>query len=246
MNLTELYNDNKDVEVIYWPWRRSQQQVQNYFLLHARRRCHWVLMSDVDEYVALRPPGPWRNAMKQKSGYLKRFLKTSVFNKTSQIILNSITMGPSGHLLRPAGPPSESFLFKKRGDPNTTKPIVYVSHSYPATEVHTVRMPKKSRYMYASLGEHESESNYTIGLVHYKFRSWEEHVRKGQGDRSSIAMNTWNNAVNWRVHNPNKEYLQYKPEDRFDKFRDIWRHVRKMKVPPAIVLSGDELFLENR
>jgi hypothetical protein len=39
------------VEVIPWPWRRSQNQAYSHALAFARSRCHWIFLADVDYFL---------------------------------------------------------------------------------------------------------------------------------------------------------------------------------------------------
>jgi hypothetical protein len=40
-----------DIEVIPWPWRRSQNQAYSHALAFARSRCHWIFFADVDYFL---------------------------------------------------------------------------------------------------------------------------------------------------------------------------------------------------
>jgi hypothetical protein len=51
-HLSTLYGlGNDDVEVIPWPWRRSQNQAYSHALAFTRSRCHWTFFADVDYFL---------------------------------------------------------------------------------------------------------------------------------------------------------------------------------------------------
>jgi hypothetical protein len=51
-HLAALYgHGHDDIEVIPWPWRRSQNQAYSHALAFARSRCHWIFFADVDYFL---------------------------------------------------------------------------------------------------------------------------------------------------------------------------------------------------
>lgn len=237
INLTEHLKDRENVEVILWPWARSQYLAQSHFLLQARRRCHWAALVDVDEYIALRPPGRWTSPKMPQKGALSKYLKGASLSQVSQVVLDSITMGSSGHLLRPNEPPAEAYIHARPEYKNTTKGIVYVPHSQPAALVHFTKLLPGAKKVKTKLNESEITTDLSIGLIHFPFRSWEEYIRKGQADRASFDTKQWDYAKEWRVHLPSPAHLQALDEDKFEHFRDIYRTVLKQPLPSAKIIQ---------
>jgi hypothetical protein len=50
-NLQSLFHNNDDIEIISWPWRRSQVQAYTHALLFTKNRCVWTLFSDLDSCI---------------------------------------------------------------------------------------------------------------------------------------------------------------------------------------------------
>jgi hypothetical protein len=55
-DLDQLAGQLEDVELIPWPWKRSQHAAFTYGGLVAKSRCTWIVYFDVDEYIHPRSP----------------------------------------------------------------------------------------------------------------------------------------------------------------------------------------------
>lgn len=49
-HMTNTLRDRSDVEIVPWPYHKSQQPLISYFLFLARTRCEYVYIADVDEF----------------------------------------------------------------------------------------------------------------------------------------------------------------------------------------------------
>lgn len=226
--LTEIYRDAADVEIVNWPWQRSQLQAQNHFLLTGRRRCEWVLLIDVDEYLVIRPLRPGC-----KEQPLKRYLRLKRERwDISQIRVTSIALGSSGHIYRPRGPMAESYWHKANLQDNLTKPIVWIGHTLPNSFVHRVEVAP-GYYSETSISALDELGSIEIALCHMKYRSWEDYVLKGRGGRNSFHVDEWSYSSNWSVHSPNANHLTIRNADIFVEFRRLWRRLimRDIQAP---------------
>ncbi len=240
MDLVRKYKNREDIEILHWPWPKSQLQAQNHFLVHARTRCHWVILFDVDEYIALRYSGTWAKSMKPKPAMLRSYLRYAKLNGFSQIVMKPIDMGSSGILKQPNDPPPESFIHrippKTRTPPKT---IAYSMHVLPDSHVHTINSFVGYRFLKTTLSLEKSSQLPSIGIVHYKVRSWEEYYRKAKGPRNSIFMNRWN-SESLKIENVPKSFLKVRRNLMFSKFRLMWREVMKLDVPDQVIVAKDE------
>jgi hypothetical protein len=55
-DLDQLAGQLEDVEIISWPWKRSQHAAFTYAGMVAKSRCKWIIHFDVDEYIYPRSP----------------------------------------------------------------------------------------------------------------------------------------------------------------------------------------------
>lgn len=62
------------VEVVIWPWVKSQQIAQAHFLRAGRRRCEWTVLCDMDEWVMPVVLGKGKDAA---AGALREYVRRS-------------------------------------------------------------------------------------------------------------------------------------------------------------------------
>lgn len=231
--ISRMFANEPDVEVVYWPWSRSQIQAQNHFLLVGRRRCQWAVMIDVDEYVMIRPSAPENGSrFGRNEKPLKRYLrKQREPHDYSQIRLMSVALGSSGHIYRPREPIAEAYWHISNIQDNLTKPIVWLGHTMPDSLVHHVRMAP-SYYSHTTKSMLEPSNPEDIGLCHMKYRSWEDYVRKGQGGRNSFQVRDWTFSTSWSIHSPSTNHIMKRNAGTFVEFRNLWRRVMTTEVEP--------------
>lgn len=242
-NLSEIYQDATDVEIVNWPWKRSQIQAQNHFLLTGRRRCEWALLIDVDEYLMIRP-----SRLELKEQPLKRYLRLKRERQDiSQVRVKSIALGSSGRIYRPREPIAESYWHKANLQDNLTKPIVWVGHTLPNSFVHRVEMAS-GYYSETTTSVLDEPKSAEIALCHMKYRSWEDYVQKGRGGRNSFHVDEWSYSTNWSVHSPNINHLTIRNAGTFVQFRKLWRRliVRDKQRPELRPLNDAELRYERK
>ena len=232
-NLSQLYADRDDMEVVHWPWERSQIQAQNHFLVAGRRRCQWVIFSDVDEFVSIRP---YANDYTEKP--LKRYLRELRDTKDiSQVRLTQVALGSSGNVQRPRMPMAEAYWHLAHSQDKLTKPIVYIGHVMPNSLVHFMIMaPSYHTHKTKSFIDEDGDIE-RIGMVHMKFRSWWDYVRKAQGGRNSFQVNAWKHGQNWTVHEPIRGHLSINNGREYLEFRNMYRrYMTKGTEPPELAL----------
>lgn len=241
-NLTARFSDNENVEVVPWPWPRSQFQAQNHFLLLARRRCVWVMLMDVDEYVVVRPRGSWNDAVSEQNrirhgrALLADYLLRETFSGgASQILVRGITMGSSGHRRRPDAAPPESYVHVTPRQDYSVKPIVLVEHSMPVTHVHTVELFPGYRSHTPKLVREKVMKDTQIGVAHYQGRSWEEYLIKANGGRNSPQVQPFHLGNEHSWERPHWGYLAKRKQDEFYEFRNVFRAVMKLRARAPVL-----------
>lgn len=208
----------KDVEVVYWPFAKSQLTAHSHALIMTRRRCEWLLLIDVDEYVYVHDKKP-RAGMPA----LKRAANSWISRGVDWCYMRDIPFGPSGHVMRPDLPDPEAYTFilLPWPKPNLGKSIVRTDVMTPESSVHSIRpdAPHKSHRhvgrrvlppsLLSSDGAPRGLSKGEFYVAHYKSRSWEDMVRKGAGGRNSIFVRDWavsRGSDEWSIDKPPKGY----------------------------------------
>lgn len=235
-NLSRIYQDMPDVEIVNWPWKKSQIQAQNHFLLIGRRHCQWGVLIDVDEYLMIRPTVPVT-----KEPPLKRLLRMKrELQDYSQIRVTSIALGSSGNVYRPREPMAEAYWHLSSLQDNLTKPIVWIGHTIPDSYVHHVRMAP-GYYSMQTPSALDDKKFTDIALCHMKYRSWEDYVVKGKGDRNSFHVEKWSVPSGLTIHQPNRFHLGIHNLGVFLEFRKLWRRFIVRGKPPPELAPYDEV-----
>jgi hypothetical protein len=83
-----------------------------------------------------------------------------------------------------------------------------------------------------------------VYLAHYKRRSWEDYVRKGQSGRNSMFVRDWNasmGAGSWHVDLPGTGYVQPAASSRpWNAVRDAWRAACSRPLPARSVVRTED------
>lgn len=230
-DLTKFLPKRQDTEIIFWPWPRSNILAQSHFLLHARTRCRWISIFDVDEYYFPRNIGLWNESYDDSSLFMKQFLETAENNHYSEITVNEVRMGSSGYIKQPSEPPPEVYVHRYLDyEGNAPKSFAYVGHTVPSSNVHTVELGLDKKKMQISLIFNDTAVLASMGLVHFEKRSWEEHIRKVRGGRGSHVSKLWGGGKRIRLDKPSEKHIRATENAFFDKFRKYWRKVMKAEV----------------
>ncbi|CAN8075513.1 unnamed protein product [Agarophyton chilense] len=234
--LCKIFEHRDDVEVVHWPWRRSQIQAQNHFILHGRRRCQWAILTDVDEYIMINDTG-----MSDESNALKSYLRYLREQEDySQVRLSSTNLGSSGYASRPRCPMAEAYWHIADLQDNLTKPVIWLGHALPDSHIHRVSLAK-GYYTITNSNQYRTEAGLGIELIHMKFRSWHDYVRKAHGGRNSMAVKSWESfSWSWTAENPSRKHLANRNKKSFTLFRDSWRRLLSRRMMEGELVGYEE------
>ena len=232
-----------DVEVVHWPYPRSQFQAQTHFLLLARRRCTWAILIDVDERIVYRPAHVAWSRHNRHPTYtlprspLRHYLHAQTYTRgVSQVLMPPYEMGSSGHRVQPRESPQEAYIHLTGKQSRAMKPIVYVDHAWPQTHVHSVRMfPRHDKFhIPPSLLAPHALPQAAIGLAHYRMRSWEELVRKLRASRNSVTVAV-PPPTTFRADKPRRSHLYAPKRLRYTHFRAAYRVIMRRRLTPPVL-----------
>ncbi|KAI0563000.1 Glycosyltransferase 2 [Gracilaria domingensis] len=227
-DLSQLYKHHDDVQVLYWPWRRSQTQALSYMLIAARPRCEWILMADVDEYAMLGIGKHHQHADKQ---VLRRYLRRRLDSNYKQFMFWFLVMANSGYVETPDGAMPEVYIHKFGRQITNGKSVAYTDHWWKNSGIHrfgglpALQSPVNRNS--SNIYEPVEEDDQPI-MVHYHHRSFEDHLTKekygsasttdGKGDPVT-AISIPQKAPNW--------VIKVDPKLKYTYFRDIYRAIMK-------------------
>jgi len=231
-DLRDTFKHRLDVEIIYWPWYKTQTQALSYFLIASRARCEFVLFTDVDEYVMLglgesaipiNKPAPFKKL-------IHRVMRTD--SNVLQFKIRYLVMTNSGYMYRPDMPVPEAYTH--RSEPNlgvNGKSVCRTDVDWMGSAVHSC-VPVRGSAVGStelSFGMYPAEPNDPSALVHFWQRSWEDWItRMSVGRSSTMSLQPIESqTVNLSFHDVTPEYLAIDvPEKKeYTHFQDIWRRV---------------------
>lgn len=108
----------------------------------------------------------------------------------------------------------------------------------PDTRVHSVKQLNWYAYRSSNISEEAMAASNSFGIVHYTQRSWEEHVRKIHGPRSSYQVVKSRTKLD--VNKPAVNYLNAPEDLKFDKFRKVFRAIMRLTPPSPVLWPADE------
>ena len=225
--------EGPDVEVVYWPWARSQIQSFTHFLHAARGRCKWVAFFDADEFAFVGA----NNNKSPRVGLLKQYVNLRGKQGYGQVVLPFISMRNNGHLRIPEGPIPEIYTMRStaHGVVGIGKSIVSMTCFWGEHKVHYAvewnRIDSKpgsgcEKYSNITMDLNPRALTDNAQLVHYTRRSWEEYRLKHRYGTSSAA----------NTHRPKKILGKSPPKwymeggKRYTTFRDYWRMIMKESI----------------
>jgi Glycosyl transferase family 2 len=245
--ITGRWTDAADVEVLYWPHVKSQLTAHAHILVLARRRCEWLLLVDVDEWVLVAGTGDGDGGGGAVAP-LKRSAATWRARGDDMIHARDIAFGPSGHQYRPDAPMPEAYTHLEAA--RLGKPIVRTDAATPDSKVHHIVLRRAARKTHVprKVGPRAADGRLPlqrgeIYLAHYKHRSWEDYVRKGAAGRNSIFVADWTatrGAADWRADSPPKGYVGPPAGSTpWHGARDAWRAVMSRRPPPQVLARSE-------
>ncbi|CAN8075957.1 unnamed protein product [Agarophyton chilense] len=208
------------VEIVAWPWSRSQMQSNNHFLKASAARCKYVAFFDADEYVMVGDVRP---------GALKYY----VFQKTfiegfQQLSFPFLNMINNGYVHRPRGYLPELYTTRERNQTSRLgKMLIDTDNKWVWHSVHKVDALKDYplRTYWNNTREYEPTSiMHNSMLVHFTHRSWEDYCAKNTAGGASTLTAMPERHMN--VNNPDPDYMGRSGTEFFF-FRNLWREIMK-------------------
>jgi hypothetical protein len=232
VDLRATYGSSRpDVEVVYWPWVKSQLQAQNHFLLLAKRRCEWVILIDVDEYVMVDEQSS--GLFPRPNAHLKHFLRSMRRRRYGYVQFPEVFMASSGWHHRPKSAMPEAYIHRRdEYFLSTGKFAVAIDCAKVDSKVHNVTLVDGARPWLPARPHLEINATQPYGhgvIVHFKHRSWEDWVRKGRAGRNSIMVKEWTLAHEVAVPDPG--HLNMTAMVEYTAFRTYWRSVMGQTEP---------------
>ena len=223
-------HEGPDVQVVYWPWARSQRQSFTHFLNAARGRCEWVAFFDADEYAFVGMGD--RNTSHQD--LLKRYIDLREKQGYGQVLLPFIRMRNNKHLRIPDGPVPEMYTMRDTEvlPDGVGKSIVSMSCAWGEHRVHYVNGWRNVKYEPGSGCATYHNKTWDLNpkrlmdnahLVHYTKRSWEEHRLKHIF--GAATPNNKNRPKRDLGISPPKWYME--GGEKYTTFREYWREVMR-------------------
>ena len=236
-DVSALLADRHDVEVLYWPWEKSQIQAFTYAAYSMRARCEWMITMDTDEYLMFGLDGPERLS-KRPYPPLKEYIRNKEKAGFAMVQFRWLLMKNSGYVERPEKPVPEAYIHMqipqvpKNLDKPLAKAMVSMDYNWISSNAHGKRASERAPMFDGFNGEYYPKRISDNALiVHYRTRSWVEYQDKILSGRANInnpktmsLMKQWMNTAK----DENKEaYMQASALRRkeYTHFRDIWRRV---------------------
>lgn len=247
------------VQVVFWPWPRSQMQSNNHFLLASKSRCRFLAFFDADEF-AMVGGGPAtineskeptaeiekKNVMSQVDTefkledmpLLKRYVLFRYLQGYQQISFRFLVMVNSGYVRRPNGDLPELYTHRAEHQKMSSgKVIINRDREWSHHKIHIVKGKGKGKKNYWNMTlELEPKSvAHSAMLVHYTHRSWEDFVAKNKIGGASV-MTAGRPPKMLDVDKPDPEYMN-EASVKYEGFRDRWREIMKMKDTGRLTLT---------
>ena len=167
--------DSRYVEVVPWPFERSQLQSTNHFLFAGRSRCRYVSFFDADEYVLLPKNVTLADYMEHRSnqGY-------------SQVAFLHLNMVNRGYVKKPQGVIPRLYENRERdGKVGLGKVVADMKDTWIEHRIHKVQGSSRT-YWNTTMELNPTDVDSNSMLVHYSKRSWEEYVLKNKVGGASV------------------------------------------------------------
>ncbi|XP_043710875.1 glycosyltransferase family 92 protein Os08g0121900-like [Telopea speciosissima] len=211
----ESYN-NVTIEILWWPWPKTQEAGFSHCALHARDSCSWMIYIDVDEFIF---SPSWLNSSHPSTNMLRSFLPISSSSSNSsqlgQIGIRCLEFGPSNQRLNPVRGVTQGYTCRRRSDQRHKSMVLLdaVDESL-VNVIHHFRLKEGYREKLLRVGE---------GVVnHYKYQAWPEFKTKFRR-RVSAYVADWKKETNpnSKDRTPGLGFLPVKPKGWANKFCEV-------------------------
>ncbi|KAJ6839138.1 putative UPF0392 protein-like [Iris pallida] len=176
-----------DVDVVYWPWPKTQEAAFSHAAAAHRDACAWMAFVDVDEFVF---SPAWSGSDAPDRTLLGSLLPKNRTGPVGQVSIHCHEFGPSGRLAHPRGGVTQGYTCRTRAE-KRHKSIVRpdaVDESL-ANSIHHFALDRSGKWETDWLRPGRAVVN------HYKFQAWDEFRVKFRR-RASSYVSDWTDRTN--------------------------------------------------
>lgn len=232
----DTFAGRDDVEVLVWPWAKTQVQAFAVAMITARRRCRYMFLSDVDEFVLVGlGKTPFADGRRPFHAVVADFERRGFVHMQ----FRNLYMVNSGYLKKPTGHVPELYTHtRSEQELSYAKSVCAADWDWRAGRIHCCGMDRKGlrppRYMVKVSDVDESfapsQPSAAPLMVHFFERSWEEFVEKWNIG-TAVVLNRLKRDMRqgrFSVDEPVREHIDVDRPGirRYTVFRDFWRRVR--------------------
>ncbi|CAF3055439.1 unnamed protein product [Rotaria sp. Silwood2] len=214
-----LFPNRADLEIIRWPWRRSQHQAYTHALLFTRDRCVWTLFSDLDVFIFPR-----------SSNSVRSIIQNQARSDITQISFKLLRMSHENLVECSNTSITETYIHRKRlpdaWDKNPSAAVI-TSLAVPVHQIHEAELLKPYKSIILS-------SDIAYG-VHYSDRCWKQYFSQKVVGRTGVK--DWIVPKTVSILHPSENWQKLSKEATIKdtEFRDFKRKIMRMPMPkPAI------------
>ncbi|XP_026446126.1 glycosyltransferase family 92 protein At1g27200-like [Papaver somniferum] len=180
---------NVDIEVIFWPWPKTQEAGFSHSAIRSRDSCTWMMYTDIDEYVF---SPKWVDTLEPSADMLTSLLPSNIsslpFQKIGQVEIFCYEFGPSNQKVHPVEGVTQGYTCRRR-ILNRHKSIVLLDAI--DTSLYNV-----IHHFELKDGFHGRKMSSRDAVVnHYKYQAWSEFQAKFKR-RVSAYVADWTDPVN--------------------------------------------------
>lgn len=221
------------VQVVFWPFTRSQEQSFTHFMRASRSRCKYVAYFDADEYIMV---GDDRSHDHEAGiygrGLLRRYVQHRMrTNSYQQIVTHFLRFLNNGYVRRPSGALPELYTRREKDQKvKIGKAIIDTDYDFVFHKVHLVEGRGTSTYWNMTMELDPKSLAHNAMLMHYTDRSWEENVLKLEHGGPTAKMKD-SKPKKLDMNIPSKDYMDKRRTVSFDGFVKRYRNVMKIPLP---------------
>ena len=226
-DLRQMFAGRMDVEIIDWPFHKSQRQAVSFFMFAARARCERVQLEDSDEYpmFGLGNGTSWRTG----DPPLIRYVKKAEQHGFDNLKILHLVMINSGFIHRPKGEVPTNFIHRRgRQTFQNGKSICKMDLEWEFGAIHQCGgINGKSAKVFVTdiheWGQLKMEPEFPDDppyLMHFRDRSWEEYIEKWDAGRVAGKLVADKRAGTMSIDEPTEEYMHVDPNKEYTHFRD--------------------------
>lgn len=229
-DLAGLFTNRSDVDVFFWPWNKSQQQALTHAMILARHTCEAIAVFDADEYMMT---GIGKNGELAGNRPVGAFVQRRFREGYGSIQFPQLTMSHSAQLRLPKVPPPEVYVHSFKEPWFNVKSVYRTDYEWVLSQIH-----RAAARGWVDAWRSKNDTWYPVeaddpgGVVHYKFRSYEEMVMKSNMGTGCAAdgHTAETKQVELDINKAPWHYTQKDDKMKYTHFREIWRKVNEVGV----------------